>query len=119
VAHSGLSAEGVVWSYDVDSVTGALTPINTAHIGAEGVFAGRPTSVAATTDGKFVFSGRSVGSGVGGYTVDATTGALGVAAGSPNAVGGFDGIPPHAIAIDPSNRFVYFGTLDRVHGFTI
>ena len=119
VAHRGLSAEGVVWSYDVDPATGALTPINTAHIGAEGVFAGRPTSLAVTSDGRFAFSGRSVTSGVGGYTVDSATGALGVASGSPNAVGGFDGIPPQAIAIDPSNRFVYFGTLDRVYGFTV
>ena len=58
-------------------------------------------------------------SGVGGYTVDPVTGALSVATGSPNAVGGLDGIPPNAIAIDPSNRFVYFATLDRVYGFTI
>jgi 6-phosphogluconolactonase (cycloisomerase 2 family) len=119
VAHRGLSAEGVVWSYDIDPATGALTPINTAHIGAEGVFAGRPSSLAATADGRFVFSGRSVTSGVGGYTVDPVTGALGVASGSPTAVGGFDGIPPHAIAIDPSQRFVYFATLDTVYGFTI
>ncbi len=119
VAHGGLSAEGVVWSYDVDPATGALTPINTTHIGAEGVFAGRPSSLAATSDGRFVFSGRAVTSGVGGYLVDPATGELGVAANSPTPVGGFDGIPPHAVAIDPSNRFVYFGTLDRVHGFTI
>lgn len=119
VAHRGLSAEGVVWSYDVDPATGALTPINTTHIGAEGVFAGKPSSLAATSDGRFVFSGRSVSSGVGGYLVDPASGALSVAAGSPTLVGGFDGIPPKSIAIDPSNRFVYLATLDRVYGFTI
>jgi 6-phosphogluconolactonase (cycloisomerase 2 family) len=119
VAHGGLSAEGLVWSYDVDPATGALTPINTTHIGAEGVFAGRPSSLAATSDGRFVYSGRSVTSGVGGYIVDPVSGALSVASGSPTAVGGFDGIPRHAVAIDPSNRFVYFSTLDRVYGFTI
>jgi 6-phosphogluconolactonase (cycloisomerase 2 family) len=119
VAHRGLSAEGVVWSYDVDPATGAITPVNTTHIGAEGVFAGRPSSLAVTANGRFVFSGKSVASGVGGYTVDPVTGALGVAAGTPTFVGGLDGIPPNAIAIDPSQRFVYFATLDRVYGFTI
>ena len=120
VSHAGAAAEGVVWSYDVNPSTGALTPISTAHQGPFGVFAGRPSSIAATADGRFVFAGRSTDGRLDGYSVNPATGVLG---GAGSVTGNSRNEPNQwtQVLIDPSQRFMYYATDvgDGTWGFSI
>jgi len=124
VAHAGLTAQGVVWSYDVDPSTGALTQISTAHIGPEGGFAGSPNSLTANADGKFVYAVRSLDGLLASYSVNPSTGVLGVAASVTTSFGSSlpaGGSPTYRtqIVIDPSQRFLYYETNEGLTGFSI
>jgi 6-phosphogluconolactonase len=97
---------GTISAYTIDSTTGALTPIPGSPFAASGI---TPVSVGVDPSGKFAYVANYCGVGlcsqgtVSAYTINATTGALTAAPGSPLAAG----TAPNTVAVDPSGKFVY------------
>ena len=91
--------------------SGALTPVVGSPFGT-----GTPRAIAASVNGKFVYTANSNGNDtLGEYTVNPSTGVL-------TSVGTIaTGSSPHGVAVDPSSRFVYGVGLNGlgVYGYTI
>ena len=110
---NGTGTSDNVWSYSVDKVTGALTPVINPSTGSPGFStpgaAPGSLSVAADPVSNFVYVanlGVPISNGnVSGYRFDAVTGVLTPVNGSPFSAG----VGPVSVAIDPKGKFVYVG----------
>ncbi|MGB8909626.1 MAG: beta-propeller fold lactonase family protein [Candidatus Cybelea sp.] len=118
VANLSSNGPGTVSAFKIDETTGQLTQVAGSPFSA----GSGPEGVAVDPTGKFAYVangfGGSGGNGnVSAYTIDATTGALKPAKGSPFEAG----YTPTAVAIDPNGRFAYVGndSSGNVSAFTI
>ena len=120
VANLGNSGGGSVSGYTINPATGALTAITGSPFQA-GYF---PYSVAIDPGGQFVYVANlgylaNYGSGVSGYTINPTTGALTPITGSPFPAG----TNLFAVAVDPTGQFAYVTNRNSyggwLSGFTI
>jgi 6-phosphogluconolactonase (cycloisomerase 2 family) len=81
----------------VNTTTGALTSIGTITTGNS------PYAVAVDPSNRFVYAAGINGTGVYGYTINGTTGALTLIVGSPFTT---DVTAPDSVTVDPTGRFV-------------
>jgi 6-phosphogluconolactonase (cycloisomerase 2 family) len=86
-----------IWTYAIDTSTGALTPTGTS------VFAQDPNSITMDPSGQFAYVGAF--DNVFAYTMNPGTGVLTAVAGSPFAPGTEPG--NFGVAVDPSGQFAY------------
>ena len=88
--------------YTINPATGALTSIGAVPAGRSSL-----RSITVDPTGKFAYTAsggsRTSSFDVSAYTINATTGALSVATGSPF----FAGTNPSSVAVDPSGKFAY------------
>jgi 6-phosphogluconolactonase len=88
--------------YTINPATGALTSVGAASAGRSSL-----RSITVDPSGKFIYTtsggSRTSSFDVSAYTINATTGALSVAAGSPF----FAGTNPSSVTVDPSGKFAY------------
>jgi 6-phosphogluconolactonase (cycloisomerase 2 family) len=112
-----------VSGYSIDSMTGALSPIDTDAVtgGIQPAIATGIAPAAVTIDplGKFLYvmNGGGAPGSVSAFAIDATAGALTTVAGSPFAAG----TAPADFAMDASGKFLYVANSgsDDVSAFTI
>jgi len=117
-AYAGNQNSNDISAYTVDNSTGALATVpGSAFAGPTG-----PRDAVVELLGKYLYvanggTTETAGSGVSGYSIDPTTGALSQLPGSPFA----GGSGPRGIALHPSGKFLY--TADRqsnsVSGYAI
>jgi 6-phosphogluconolactonase len=104
------------------SSDGTLTQISGSPFATTG--ASSINGVVVSSDGKFLYAASMGGNGgVVGYTIDQTTGALTLIAGSPfkNTLGGDTTNPGDGITIHPNHLWLYMGLvgLKKMSGWTI
>jgi 6-phosphogluconolactonase len=107
---------GTISAYDIDSSSGALNPICGGSTGITCPSAGTyPTSVTVDPSGKFAYAVDTVGGYIYAYTIDQTTGALGVG----TAV--LAGTYPTSVTVDQSGQFVYVANMgdNTISAYTI
>ncbi len=96
-----------VWAYNIDSTTGALTPVP----GSPFQTRPHPQSILVEPSGRFVYVANTGGTfespdpSLSAYAIDPTTGTLAPVPGSPFPVE--KGAVTHSVTIDPSGRFLY------------
>src|SRR6516165_6272500 len=95
-----------IWTYRLNSGTGALTPTARGKVRARqapsGIgFLGGSSPVTYTP--KFAYVANIGSTDVSGYTINATTGALTPIPGSPFAAG----LHPRSVAVHPTGKFAY------------
>lgn len=95
------ATSGNVSAYTIDATTGVLTQINGSPFSLPGVVP-VPQSITVDPASKFVFVPDSAGSGVWVFTMNSSTGALTLVAGSP-----FPDGSSYGVVVDPSDRFLY------------
>jgi 6-phosphogluconolactonase len=102
------------WS--IDETNGNLTAVPNSPFSA-GM---DPVGMATDTTGKFLYIANLGDATISGYKIDATTGALTSMPGSPFSTGG---LPPTALVVDSSGKFLYAGNsapnVGLVSGFNI
>lgn len=98
------SAHAIV-GFSVNTTTGALTPVSGSPYT---VSAGRVRALAITPDNKFLYTADRdvIGSGIFGYTINGTTGAL------TNMASAFSGDNIGTLIVDKAGKFVYAGSPD-------
>jgi 6-phosphogluconolactonase (cycloisomerase 2 family) len=100
-----------VSALSVRAANGALTEVEGSPFGS-----GAPRHLAASPDGRFVYTANLDGTNtVGEYSINPTTGAL-------TTMGTIaTGSAPHGIAVDPSSRFVFASGIDTnaIYAYTI
>ena len=113
----GIPANYTVSAYTINSITGALTPVNGSPFLTGGT---APRSVTIDPSGKFAYVANDGSNDVSAFTITPSgpnAGAL-VAAGSPVSSGG---VHPLYVTVDPTGRFAYVANQsdDTVTAFTI
>jgi 6-phosphogluconolactonase (cycloisomerase 2 family) len=105
---------GTIHVYAVNSSSGALAEVPGSPFDA----GFSPIGIAVDPSGRFFYVVNEISDDITGFSVDPSTGTLTPLPGSPFLVGGFAaGEQPHAIAIDPTGRFLYIATsTDTAHG---
>lgn len=115
-----LSQQGsAIYVFAVDPVTGALKGVGDPVVVGTAAIPAAPSYVAVDPTGHFVYASDS---GIRGYAIDQTTGALTELTGSPFGSTGLpdgDVLLGGAIAIEPSGHFLYNVGLGLLNGFAI
>jgi 6-phosphogluconolactonase (cycloisomerase 2 family) len=117
ISSSSLGVSTSVFGYNIDPLSGVLTPITVAPFTA----GENPTSAAADASGRFLYVANSAnsasGNSVTGFAIDADTGILAELQGSPFPASA----SPVSITVEPGAQFVYVGLdlLPGVRGFAI
>lgn len=103
---------GTLRAYQIDSSTGALTPLG----GSEPPAGNDPVSITVDPTGRFVYAADYATDVVFAYAINPGTGALTPVSGSPFATGHL----PNWVTIDPSGSFLYTANNgSTVSGFSI
>jgi 6-phosphogluconolactonase (cycloisomerase 2 family) len=92
------------FSYDA---TGNLTQLSTSPYNT---FGAKPEGIAIDPQGKYLYVTNYGDDNVSSYSIDPSTGALTLVAGSPFATGNKNGVPnpgPINVTVDPSGQYVY------------
>jgi len=109
-------AQGAISAYDIDSATGALTPIPGSPFPTQTGFSG-PAGLRIAGGGKFLYVGMAgtvnANHLISCVSINPSTGALTQTVNSPFLAGHTGGSPftthsaPVAAAVDPTGKFVY------------
>jgi 6-phosphogluconolactonase len=103
VSNGSSTLFGLIAVFSLDSATGKLTAIGTpSHTGSD------PSSLTTDPSGKFVYVADTADVTISAFTLDSTSGALSVVAGSPFPSGGQGTINgPLGIVADAAGKYIY------------
>jgi DNA-binding beta-propeller fold protein YncE len=104
------SLEGRVAQYDIDPLSGALSPKTPATVPTGGLSDSGPAGIAVTPDGKSAYVANSNRSTVSQYDIDPQSGALSLK--SPATVAA--GSEPVSVAVTPDGKSAYVPDADGV-----
>jgi 6-phosphogluconolactonase len=104
---------GDISAYNINSGTGALTPVT----GSPFTAGTGPAALKVDPSGKFLYAANSGSNNVSAYTINGTDGALTQISGSPFA----SGTSPVGLSVTPSGKFVYLANSgsNNVSGYTL
>jgi 6-phosphogluconolactonase len=103
VSNGSSTSFGLIAVFSLNSATGELTPAGTSsHTGSD------PSSLTTDPSGKFVYVADTADATISAFTLDSTSGALSVVAGSPFPSGGQGtNHGPLGIAADAAGKYIY------------
>jgi len=103
VSNGSSTSFGLIAVFSLDSATGKLSAAGTtSHTGSD------PSSLTLDPSGKFVYVADTADATISAFTLDSTSGALSVVAGSPFPSGGHGSINgPAGIAADAAGKYIY------------
>jgi 6-phosphogluconolactonase len=107
---SSVGGTAGIWTLNVDSVTGALTPATN-----QATPSGNPTEIAIDPSGKFAYASDDVQGTVGQFTIDANSGVL------THVADVLAGNQPFSLSCDATGKFVYVANAvsNDISGFAI